>query len=69
MDKEYIVKNCPSYRDDCTINCGGEDPSIIICEECTNCIIKQVIEKCKSLKVYDPLAIKILQLFEIEEIE
>ena len=41
----YIVKNCPciargecnSYRDD-----------EIFCQDCTDCVIKQVIEKCKD---------------------
>ena len=73
---KYRVKNCPciykSYRSD--YDCDYDGP----CEDCTDCLIKQVIEKCK--KECDPtnndwcrdkenLSREILQLFEIEECE
>jgi hypothetical protein len=40
----YIVSNCPAYlieEDYCT--CYLE-----VCSDCTDCVIKQVIEKCGS---------------------
>lgn len=48
---KYIIKNCPAY--DCSIaewNCLGSDAT-----ECKNgnCILKQIVEKCKKeIKVY-----------------
>ena len=72
---EYIVRNCPCYTSkgdyyDCWAN---QDTW---CENITDCVIKQVIEKCKGNKEYaleylghrDMLAEEILQLFDIEEI-
>ena len=44
---KYIVKNCPAYLGDedyCT--CYLE-----VCSDCTDCVIKQVIEKCKGSKL------------------
>lgn len=81
MDKKYIVKNCPSVYKSYRTNydCDYDGP----CEECTNCLIKQVINKCTvALEVFHKhkdenlyaqgrcaTAENILQLFEIEEIE
>lgn len=46
---KYIVKNCPSILpmtrlcdSESIFNCGT------YCKDCTNCVIKQVIEKCKG---------------------
>lgn len=40
------------------------------CKDCTDCLIKQVIEKCKEkIDDGDWTASSILQLFEIEECE
>jgi len=75
----YIVKNCPSV-------CFGELCSKLFlsyalkCADCTNCVIKQVIEKCKRIKHYFrgtdnnyclgklSLSEDILKMFDIEEI-
>lgn len=72
---KYIVKNCPCLS-------MAEYPSGKVednlcglaitqyCQDCTNCLIKQVIEKCKEKsELGDWLAPDILQLFEIEECE
>lgn len=76
---KYIVKNCPAFNgkaEECAIDNG-------LCEFCTDCLIKQVIEKCKGVqeKFYDAVhsrylspskakfAREILQLFDIEEVE
>lgn len=85
----YIVKNCPSYAtfypdtgDEPFTACDAKLPSKK-CQDCTDCVIKQVIEKCKAKKldIYNPsignehyalansvLSTQILQLFDIEEI-
>ena len=72
---KYIVKNCPSYSNG-YIGCTAYRVSSCFCESCTDCLIKQVIEKCKFLKStfdYDKgsnyVTNEILQLFEIEECE
>jgi len=62
---KYIVKNCPCYTSkggyyDCWAN---QDTW---CENITDCVIKQVIEKCKQAPILD--ADWILKLFDIEEI-
>lgn len=78
----YIVKNCPCVKrgtEDyyCGEMCGvGE---FIKCKNITDCVIKQVIEKCKehlgSLETYVDVRSyectmlqDILDLFDIEEI-
>lgn len=70
MDKKYIVKNCPSVYKSYRTNygCDYDGP----CEECTDCLIKQVIKSCKgSLDMGyrdEFISSEILQLFEIEEV-
>lgn len=89
MNDKYIVKNCP-----CIIGfknmyfcakLNNIDELKQVCQDCTDCLIKQVIEKCKEVncpceyqgadcwecdtKGMKQLADKTLQLFEIEEVE
>lgn len=80
---KYIVKNCPATTG--TNGFCGDDRKELFCDEITDCLIKQVIEKCKQvecpceLKGIDCLecgenrrktfADDILKLFEIEECE
>ena len=72
---KYIVKNCPCIYTGWSTKyeCFYYNKH---CKDCTDCLIKQVIEKCK--KECDPtnddwcrdkenLSREILQLFEIEE--
>lgn len=46
---KYIVKNCPSYSNG-YIGCTASRVSSCFCESCNDCLIKQVIEKCKNKK-------------------
>ncbi len=68
---KYIVKNCPAlYGINDGFLCVRGDESY--CIDCTDCLIKQVIDKCKEArktgkKAYLPL--NILQLLDIEEVE
>ena len=71
---KYIVKNCPARCNGMFKDCIGTSHKE--CENCTDCLIKQVIEKCKFLKStfdYDKasnyVTNEILQLFKIEECE
>ena len=69
---KYIVKNCPAFGDmasECYL------AEIKPCYECPDCVIKQVIEKCKLFQnnylVNDGvqlLTTNILNSFDIEEI-
>ena len=52
MSNKYIVKNCPSYSNGC-IGCTAYRVSSCFCERCTDCLIKQVIEKCKKEVICD----------------
>lgn len=79
---EYIVKNCPflfnSYyasgktvRFEC--NDGNHDDKL--CRDVTDCVIKQVIEKCNKYKGIYPVMSsvyifinEILDMFDIEEV-
>ena len=75
----YVVLNCPTLMGNRL--CYSKE--IRQCADCTDCVIKQVIEKCraKKLDIYNPsignehyalansvLSTQILQLFDIEEI-
>jgi hypothetical protein len=79
----YIVLNCPCAYG--FINepmyCLWKDEVPIyktLCQDCTDCVIKQVIEKCNIYKNFTAitindyakreLALHILDLFDIEEI-
>lgn len=72
MSKKYVVKNCPciykGYRTE--YDCDYDGP----CEDCTDCLIKQVIEKIKDTQIEIGAcsmvyADDILELFEIKDYE
>ena len=76
---EYIVINCPAYKTfypdigaEPFTACDAELP-FKRCQNCTDCVIKQVIDKCKhvishysNLGILSTMAEQILQLFDIE---
>lgn len=81
---KYIVKNCPAFcKKNFYFTCENLDVGEICCSDCTDCLIKQVIEKCMiiecpcelesldcpecSIRGQKTFADTILQLFEIEE--
>ena len=41
----YIVRNCPCITGE---ECNSYRDDKIFCQDCTDCVIKQVIEKCKK---------------------
>lgn len=81
MMSKYIIKNCPNYfktHSDsyCDLDTG-------CCQDCTDCVMKQIVELCKSKDYFvkrfpnaefssgvqnSELAFDILQLLDIEEI-
>ena len=79
MTNRYIVKGCPALDDDflqiCTDDTGQRD-----CKDRTDCPIKQVVELCKQISDHAewcncpdypgaPLANKILQTLDVQEVE
>lgn len=67
----YVIRNCPAifyYRKTDEAKCWQKwehfDDS---CKNCNDCIIKQVIEKCKKHNNTYPVW-EILNMFDIEEI-
>ena len=67
---KYIIKNCPAYSDYC------EEIKSYECQDCTNCIMKQIVEKCKSIKKDHYWGMReirfsqeILKLLDIQEVE
>lgn len=80
MSDKYIIRNCPAiYGIDDGFLCSyrQDEESEKYCYDCTDCVLKQIIEKCKNeLQVQNnwwcgakPLAQEILQLLQIEEVE
>ena len=82
---KYVIKNCDNYTEfDKNWTCRStiqNRKGCYCCQDCTDCLIKQVIDKCKkklqlstdyarnpySGGVYQ-VATEILQLFDIEEV-
>lgn len=62
----YIVRNCPCYEFGF---CTSHHIKVRGCINCSDCVVKQVIEKCKEHPFKDcACGDDILQLFDIEEI-
>lgn len=50
---KYIIKNCP-----CNVTtenmCDWENTNETYCDNCTDCLLKQIVEKCKeAIKIYN----------------
>lgn len=39
---KYIIKNCLSYENGV---CDNQD---MFCQDCTDCVMKQIVKKCKK---------------------
>ena len=74
---KYIIINCPAsyrgYRSDYECDSKGE-----LCEEGTDCLLKQIVEKCKEectptndewTRERENIANEILSMLEIQECE
>jgi len=60
---KYIIKNCPASQQ-------GTCEKYGMCQNYIDCVIKQVIEKCKEHPFIDcACGDDILQLFDIEEVD
>ena len=86
---KYVIKNCPAYNDMPNMYneiygyCDNEhdiDLDKCMCENITDCVMKQIVEKCKNTQFlstknrHDLYAVQvfandILQLLDIQEVE
>lgn len=78
MADKYIIRNCPAlYQiNGMTNECLGADYQ---CQDCTDCVLKQIVELCKNVCLTEKhlihksstfnLANKILKLLDIQECE
>lgn len=72
MGNKYIIKNCPAYWNQVYSCTRFTETS---CQSCTDCVMKQIYEMCKSQKESSCtfavafLADRILQLLKVEECE
>ena len=81
MTNKYIIKNCPAILRMTKIcddyRTTRDNPRL--CKDCTDCVLKQIVKKCKSSirenerDIYRAgrmsLAINILGLLDIEDAE
>ena len=72
---KYIIKNCPSHLFDIEFNehiCTQTDNLFECghnyCQDCTNCLLKRIVEKAKNASPYNFLSEDILRMLEIEEL-
>lgn len=94
MSDKYIIKNCPCFVEGIAIK-GNEQKTqtcnnhkvreLTYCVDITDCKLKQIVEKCKTIKAINkrnsyvgeyieftqksPLAEEILDLLNIQEVE
>ena len=50
MNDKYIIRNCPAL-----VGCRVEQDlcyknGLHKCQDCTDCVLKQIVEKCKNYK-------------------
>lgn len=96
MSDKYIITNCPAYQKELIImdfktgETKTTDKNYCInpfcsntCQDCTDCLLKQIVQKCKGVqeKFYDAVHSRylspskakftreILDLLQIEEVE
>lgn len=79
MSKYIVVKNCPAIRhnDEFELDnrCDANNVNCFFCENISDCLIKQVIDKCNSelgerqTIGRNDLAKDILNMFEIERVK
>ena len=79
MIKQYVIKNCPNYDDtNYLFSCNAK--GILNCQDCTDCLLKQIVEKCKYYQKkigrtpqhragFVDATNDILQLLDIEDVE
>lgn len=54
-NKKYIIRNCPCLEQsdldkDIYNPCLGLTDYIGMCKDCTDCVLKQIVERCKKVR-------------------
>lgn len=76
----YVIRNCPAYSETRVYWTCYEDNNKLLCQDCTDCFMKQIVELCKenlnSLETYvDVRSLEcvtlqnILKLLDIQEVK
>lgn len=77
---KYVIANCPAIYGVFLDGCKKDhyEDGTALCQDCTDCILKQIVELCKPLNTKQPesyynlevlLAKRILKLLDIQEVE
>lgn len=75
MSDKYIIKNCPAlYGIDDGFLCSyrEDDESEKYCYDCTDCVMKRIVEECTNSLRFSCeriLAEKLLGLLDIQEVK
>lgn len=64
---KYIIKNCPARCNGMFKDCIGTSHNE--CQDCTDCLLKRIVEKAKNARPYNFLSDDILKMLVIEECE
>ena len=49
MSDRYIIRNCPCYdANGDGYDCGYEYSKELYCQDCTDCVMKQIVKLCKK---------------------
>ena len=69
MSDKYIIRNCPAIS--FTIGCLNEEVEVWDCRDCTDCVMKQIVELCNLnyTKYTNLIAKEILKRLDIQEVE
>lgn len=87
MSNKYLIRNCPAIYGISFDGCKKDhyEDGTVLCQDCTGCVLKQIVELCKEQKVincnidgkeqvlkayyHTHLGDKILELLDIQEVE
>ena len=85
MMKNYVITNCPAFDKQYNECHSKIEPHKLYCMDCTDCLLKQIVELCKGIKCpceykgadcwectengARRFADKILELLDIQEVE
>ena len=76
MIKKYIIKNCPCFNEgnpmlDYYGECLDLTSNIQLCQDCTDCVMKQIVLICRDNAKYGDgfYTSPILELLDIKEVE
>ena len=77
MSDKYIIKNCPCFNTGYPISdfygeCIKVSDERHLCQDCTDCVLKKIVEKC--MEDWEDMATdrfqrELLDLLDIQEVE